>query len=523
VYERGSATINEHAWLAAGIAMMKHFPPFSFDAQQRTLWRGATPVSITPKAAALLACLLARRGSWVAKDAILSEVWPDAHVQPENIKVLVRELRRALGDSPATPRFIAAVHGVGYEFVAPVTDAPAPAAAAPPRVGSGRMPVVRRKAEAARLERAWDTARASGGVLLVEGDRGTGKTALCQAFLQHLRRDGVARGCHGECFDRELAHEPYYPLLDALQRLDRSHAGFVPALLERHAPSWLACFPQWSDGRTASSPVAVMLDELRAWLRAAAHPAPIAMVIDDLQWADAGTLHLLTALADGPLPPALLLVATGCQVEWTADRASTLAFRSAWSRTPPVVLGPLTVDQIGACLDVRYGPRCAPSLAATIHDATAGNAAIVAALLDGLDARGFTSSGAWRRGVREPVASWIDAVLRAAAVRDLDQLDAGEARVLEAGAAAGLEFTAVQAADVLEEPADDARRVLRALARRGHVIAVSSGTLQGLAGGPRYRFRLPLYAALVAERAPQLRQRQLAQRAAKLARRTHAR
>lgn len=505
--------------------MMTHFPPFSFDAQQRTLWRGATPVSITPKAAALLSCLLARPGSWVSKDTILAEVWPDAHVQPENIKVLVRELRRALGDSPVTPRFIAAVHGFGYEFVAPVTGAASPARpdAAAQRVGSGRTALVRRKVEAARLERAWDAACTAGGMLLVEGDRGSGKTVLCQTFLQHLRRDGAARGCHGECFDRELAHEPYYPLLDALQRLDRSHPGFVPPLLERHAPSWLARFPQWSDGRRASAAAMTMIDELRAWLRAAARAAALAIVIEDVQWADAATLRVLTALAATDLPPSLLLVATCCPGEWSTDRAITLAFRSAWSRTPNVALGPLTLDQVGACLEMRYGSGCAPSLSASLHAATNGHAATVAALLDALDARGFTSSGAWRRGAREPVASWIAAGLRAAAVRDLDQLAAGETRVLEAAAAAGADFTASEVSDVLEESRDQVGAVLRTLARHGRVLALSSGALPGWTAEPRYRFRLPLYADLAAARAPQLRQRQLALRATQLARRAQAR
>ena len=501
---------------------MKHFPPFSFDPQQRTLWRGATSVPITPKAAALLACLLARSGSWVSKEAILSEVWPDAHVQPENIKVVVRELRRALGDSPDVPRFIASVHRFGYEFVAAVTEASPPAAPSH-RFRRGRSTIVRRNAEAARLERAWHDARAAGGVAVVAGDRGTGKSTLCQGFLQYLRRDGGARAGHGECFDRELAHEPYYPLLDALQRLDRSHPRFVPVSLARHAPSWLVRFPQWADGRHAEATAASMIEQLRAWMHAAAQQTPLAIVLEDLQWADAATLHALTVLVEKPLPPALLLVATCGAGEWTAGAERERAFRAAWGRTPPIVLGPFTLDEVDACLDARYATRHAPSIAAMVHAATAGNAAIVAALLDGLDARGCPSSVAWRRGAREPVAAWIAAGLRAIVVRDLDQLDAAEARVLEAAAAAGLEFTPSQVGDVLNGSPDEADAILKALARRGHVIAGISGVRQGMTAVARYRFRLPLHAALVIERAPQLRQGQLAQRALQLARRARAR
>ncbi|HET7216783.1 MAG TPA: hypothetical protein VFJ02_01985, partial [Vicinamibacterales bacterium] len=249
--------------------------------------------------------------------------------------------------------------------------------------------------------------------------------------------------------------------------------------------------------------------------------APLAIAIEDLQWADGDTLRTLTALGDGAVPPGVLLIATGCDGEWSAGGAGRLAFRAAWTRTPPIALGPLTVDQIAACLDARYGPRRPPSIAPLIHTATAGNAALVAALLDGLDARGLSTSGLWRRGAREPIASWLVAILRAFIIRQLDQLDADEARVLEAAAAVGGEFTAADVGSILAESVEEARAILRTLARRGHVIAVAAAPAREWRAEERYRFRLPLYADLVAERAPQLRQQQLAQRASRLAR--HAR
>ena len=102
---------------------MKSFASFRFDDAQ-TLWRGNVEVALTRKAARVLSCLLDSAGRWVSKSAIMAAVWPETHVQPENVKVLVHEIRLALGDDARAPRFIRSEAGRGYAFVAQVTDAP---------------------------------------------------------------------------------------------------------------------------------------------------------------------------------------------------------------------------------------------------------------------------------------------------------------------------------------------------------------------------------------------------------------
>src|SRR4051794_33278048 len=103
---------------------MKYFLSYRFDERQGVVWRGSRPVDITRKAAGVLRCLIERAGMTVSQDTILSCVWPDAHVQPDNIKVLVRELRRALEDDSQAPVLIRNIPGRGYAFIAPVSDVP---------------------------------------------------------------------------------------------------------------------------------------------------------------------------------------------------------------------------------------------------------------------------------------------------------------------------------------------------------------------------------------------------------------
>src|SRR5262245_28414793 len=53
-----------------------HFPPFRLDPDNASLWRGTTEVHLTPKAFAVLHCLVERHGQLVTKDALMERVWP---------------------------------------------------------------------------------------------------------------------------------------------------------------------------------------------------------------------------------------------------------------------------------------------------------------------------------------------------------------------------------------------------------------------------------------------------------------
>ena len=62
-------------------------------------------------------------GRLVTKEELLDACWPETAVSDGVLKVHIAELRKALGETGRTPRFIATVHRRGYRFVAPVTTA----------------------------------------------------------------------------------------------------------------------------------------------------------------------------------------------------------------------------------------------------------------------------------------------------------------------------------------------------------------------------------------------------------------
>jgi hypothetical protein len=88
------------------------------------LYRGAGEIHLSRKAFDLLAMLLERRPGVVDKETLRDRLWGKTVVVDANLNNLVSEIRTALADDPAHPRFVRTVHRVGYAFCGAVTDEP---------------------------------------------------------------------------------------------------------------------------------------------------------------------------------------------------------------------------------------------------------------------------------------------------------------------------------------------------------------------------------------------------------------
>ena len=66
----------------------------------------------------VLAYLVENRARVVGKDEIMRAVWPRVVVEENNLNQAIYNLRKALGDSRESPRFILTVAGRGYQFIA---------------------------------------------------------------------------------------------------------------------------------------------------------------------------------------------------------------------------------------------------------------------------------------------------------------------------------------------------------------------------------------------------------------------
>src|SRR5215471_16266548 len=95
------------------------FGDFCLDLTSEQLWCQNQVIALTPKAFAVLRRLVEDRGQLVSKEELLRAGWPKTHVSEGVLKVIVLEIRRALGDDPAAPSFIETVPRRGYRFIGP--------------------------------------------------------------------------------------------------------------------------------------------------------------------------------------------------------------------------------------------------------------------------------------------------------------------------------------------------------------------------------------------------------------------
>ena len=179
------------------------FGEFRINLAERTLTRHGEPLTITPKAYALLLYLVQNRGRVVEKDELMKAVWSESFVEESNLSQNIFVLRRILGDDQNGNCFIQTVPRRGYKFVAPVKELHAASKNEYPDIASGTVSATDywtrnspfRSLRAFEPEDAWlffgresETedllARFSRSpVLAVVGNSGSGKSSLVRAGL----------------------------------------------------------------------------------------------------------------------------------------------------------------------------------------------------------------------------------------------------------------------------------------------------------------------------------------------------
>jgi DNA-binding response OmpR family regulator len=93
------------------------------DRISRRAWLRDSELMLTPKAMLLLDYLLTHPDELLTRDRLLEVLWGfDFPVGTRAVDNRIAELRRALGDDPASPEWIATVPGQGYRFVASVEE-----------------------------------------------------------------------------------------------------------------------------------------------------------------------------------------------------------------------------------------------------------------------------------------------------------------------------------------------------------------------------------------------------------------
>ncbi|WP_246108716.1 ATP-binding protein [Streptomyces sedi] len=222
------------------------------------------------------------------------------------------------------------------------------------------------------------TAASHGGLVLVAGEPGIGKTAL----VTDVAREAGGHGflvLGGSCWDAENA-PGYWPWTQVLRALRRLVDGEEWAELERasaHALGALLADPRPDDA--ADRDDFALFDAVTTALVTASQRRPLMVVVDDLHWADAASLRLLRFAAQHTWFERVLLVGTyrDAEVEPGSEGDAGHPLREAMlpllARATTVALEGLDEAGVGDLIARTVGRRAEPALVAEAHRRTGGN------------------------------------------------------------------------------------------------------------------------------------------------------
>ena len=275
---------------------------------------------------------------------------------------------------------------------------------------AGVGPLVGRVRELRDLHDAFeDATRGRGGVELVLGEPGIGKTRLAAALAEHAAQRGarviwtraqgvgapayrpwveVVRGLTDD-LDGETLRDELGPAADELLRLVPRLAARLP---EARRPA-----RDDDDSRAARF---ALFDALVALLRVRSARTPVVVLIDDLHAVDEGSLVALDFVSRMLRDAAVLIVVT--MHERVPDRApeATAALQNIVRAGRRVLLGGLGREDIGRLIEQTSGIRPPPALVQSVHAATEGNP-----LLRPRGARPAGRRGPSRRSARRAAAA----------------------------------------------------------------------------------------------------------------------
>jgi DNA-binding SARP family transcriptional activator len=308
------------------------------------------------------------------------------------------------------------------------------------RAEHSAQPIVGRDDELARLLSAWQlTARRAGTTVFVGGEAGIGKTRLLAEFAQAVEMQG-GHALVGHAREGEGA--PYQPLVDVVRAgapyLVREEladvwlsalAPLVPELLRLHPD--LPNVPTIEDGKLR------LHEAFARVLESLARRRPVAVILEDLHWANADTLAALEHLARRAGSAHIMLVATYRPEEAASGHPLRTLRRQLQRehRATIVALGPLDREAIRALVAEAAPDAPEPeTFADSIFRSTEGNPLFAWQLLQGYLETGSLSD--------ESVAIDQAIVNRAA------RLPATTRRVLDVASLIGERFSVEELAEI---------------------------------------------------------------------------
>lgn len=318
--------------------------------------------------------------------------------------------------------------------------------------------VIGREHPAGLLRAEVDRATAShGGLILVAGEPGIGKTTLVTAAAGEARQRG-ALVLGAACWDSDSA-PGYWPWVQVLRGLRRSAADWALAR-ETAEPALATLLGEATGDDRADQEEFALHDAVTTALVAVSQRRPVVVVLDDLHWADPASMRLLRFVAQHTWFERLLLIGTyrDAEVE-SPDHPLRRLLMPLVAKATTLTLTGLSRDEVAALMARTAGRAPDAGLVDEVHRRTGGNPFFVE-----------QTARIWRADGR---VGTIPPGVREAVRRRLAQLPVPVVEALTAAAVLGREFHRPVLAACAGTPAAQADRLLdRAVTAR---LVVSRG------------------------------------------------
>jgi len=477
---------------------MKSFRSIRLDLANQCLWRGEHSVPLTPKAFDVLRYLVEHPGRLVTQDEILEAVWPKTYVSPEVIRKYIQELRKVLGDRTNKPIFIETRPKRGYQFIAPVIEEGTAKPFDLPTEAAKK--IVGREPALAELDRCLSKAvRGQRQIVFITGEPGIGKTTLVDEFQRRAAANVLSlRIARGQCVEGYGGKEAHYSMLEALGGLCRGSGGeSLVQTLAAQAPTWLVQFPallkpehrETLQREILGATRERMLREIGEVLDTITSENPLLLVFEDLHWADASTVDLISALARRRPPAKLMVIGTYRPVDVIMSQHPLNALKQELlihQLCREIALELLDETEVAEYLAAESsGANLPDGLASLVYERSEGNPLFMVAALDHMTERGLISreKGSWQlrvamKGIDLEVPKSLQQMIEV----QIERLSPEEQRVLEvASLQSRARFSVASRATIMDLDPEVFEDLCETLSRR-HRIVRSAGS-ENLADG----------------------------------------
>ena len=330
----------------------------------------------------------------------------------------------------------------------------------------------------------------SGGMVLVVGDAGIGKSVLATWSVSHAAAMGV-RCVIGEC-DLTEAASPYFALRPILRALVGGSPSDSVDTLQAKLAAWLASIDrsefapifnallplQLADTPTTEqlrgqTRAEVLIDLLVELVRGAS-VKPLAIVIEDVHWLDSASAQLVEQITSRLDRPLVLLTA---RPEAEAD-----VLRSLESRiSTRVELGPLDQDAIAKLTSAYCGGPVDPAVVSLVQEQTHGNPFFIHEMLRGLrDSGRLSFDGAlWHIAAADAEVIPVSSTLNGLIASRIDGLPADVRHGLRIASVIGQQIDLSILTDVLEREGPGPVESLVASLSQHHLVTTDHAMLDG--------------------------------------------